>query len=246
MSIGRAIALLFAEEAAKVAVVDRDMEAAERTVAEIEARHPAHAIAILADVTKEADCMRAVSEATAKFGPLRILVNNVGVLGRRGPEATLLGMTEENWDYVMGVNLKSALFMTKCAVPLMEAHGAIVNISSIGAIRPGLHAVAYQASKAALDWVTLAQALAFGDRGIRANAIRPGEVWTDLIARQHPDEKSREHARTVRRQRSLLGTEGTALDIARTALFLASEEARWITGQILTVDGGSVLRGNEF
>jgi NAD(P)-dependent dehydrogenase (short-subunit alcohol dehydrogenase family) len=140
----------------------------------------------------------------------------------------------------MAVNLKSALLMSKHALPAMVDGGSVVNISSIASLRPR-SATVYAVSKAALETLTRAIAVQYGARGVRANSVLPGEVWTELMARTYPGERG-VRARERRRRNSLLGTEGTAWDIASATLFLAGDEARWITGQTLVVDGGFTLR----
>jgi len=239
MSIGRAIGLLFARQGATVGVLDVKPEAAAATVAEIEGEGGA-AFPIEADVVKEEECARAVREAVERAGRLDILVNNVGITG----SGRVTEVDEAAWDRVMAVNVKSALLMTKHALPAMTVGGAVVNISSIAIIRPR-HGTVYAVSKAALETLTRATAVQYGGQGVRANGVLPGEVWTELMARSYstPDEAVR--AREERRLRSILKTEGDAWDIAHATLFLASDEARWVTGQMLVVDGGSTQRDDR-
>ena len=237
MSIGRAIALLLAREGARVGVLDVNEDAARTTVAEIEGEGGA-ALAIHGDVTSEDDCRRAVAEVLEQAGRLDILVNNVGITAGAG---LITEVDEAAWDRAMNVNAKGAFFMTRHAVPAMTGGGSIVNISSIATISPRQGTV-YAISKKALEELTLATAVQFGAQGVRANSVLPGEVWTELMARAYPTAEEAARWRELRRRRSLLGTEGDAWDIAHAVLFLASDEARWITAQTLVVDGGITVR----
>jgi NAD(P)-dependent dehydrogenase (short-subunit alcohol dehydrogenase family) len=237
MSIGRSIALLLAREGAHVGVLDVNVEAARETVAEIQGEGGA-ALAIQGDVTSEDECRRAVGELLEQAERLDILVNNVGITAGAGLITEVDGAA---WDRAMDVNAKGAFFMTKHAVPAMTGGGSIVNISSIATIRPR-HGTVYAISKKALEELTLATAVQFGAQGVRANNVLPGEVWTELMARIYPNAEEAARWRELRRRRSLLGTEGDAWDIAHAVLFLASDEARWITAQTLVVDGGITAR----
>ena len=239
MSIGRAIALVCAREGATVGVLDLNPEAARATVSEIE-RAGGSAFPIEADVTVEDDCVRAVREAVEHAGALHILVNNVGITSA----GRVTEVDEATFDRVMAVNLKSALLMTKHALPAMKDGGSVVNISSIATIRPR-SGTTYAISKAALETLTRATAVQYGGQGVRANAVLPGEVWTELMARGYQDAEEAARSREERRLRSILKTEGTAWDIAHATLFLASDEARWITGQSIVVDGGSTQRDDR-
>jgi len=233
MSIGRAIALLFAREGATVGVLDLNHEAAGATVAEITGEGGA-AFAIEANVVREDDCARAVREAVNHAGKVDILVNNVGITA----SGRITEVEEAAWDRVMAVNVKGALLMTKHVLPAMKDGGAVVNISSIATLRPR-NGTVYAVSKAALETLTRATAVQYGGQGVRANGVLPGEVWTELMVRAYPSPEEAAKAREERRLRSILKTEGNAWDIAHAALFLAGDEARWVTGQMLVVDGGS-------
>ena len=237
MSIGRAIALILAREGGRVGVLDLNVEAARATAAEI-ASAGGVGFAIQGDVTSEEDCRRAVAEVHEQAGRLDILVNNVGITAGAG---LITEVDEAAWDRAMDVNAKGAFFMTKHAVPAMTGGGSIVNISSIATISPRQGTV-YAVSKKALEELTLATAVQFGAQGVRANSVLPGEVWTELMVRAYPNPEEAARWRELRRRRSLLGTEGDAWDIAHAVLFLASEEARWITAQTLVVDGGITVR----
>lgn len=228
-TVGWAISRLFARHGAAVAVLDRDPVAAERTVSQI-AGSGAQAIAVIADVTDDRDCARAVAEAHGALGGLDTLVNNVAAWS----PAELFDLEPEQFDELLALNLKTAWQMTRHAVDVMPAGGAIVNITSVAARRAG---TMYGLSKAALESMTGGAAYLLGERGIRINAVELGALWTAGVADNLPPE-----AREPRRKMAALQTEGDCWDAASAALFLASDQARWISGQVLSVDGGGSPR----
>lgn len=235
---GRAIAMLLAREGAHVLCADRDLARAEETAAAIRAEG-GQAEAIACDVTKRADCDAAV----AATGVLDILVNNVGIGGKDGPAHKV---TEDAFDRIMAVNLKGVLNGIAAAIPGMrDRHGgAIVNISSLAGIA-GYHQLAYETSKAAVNRLTQSTALANANYGIRVNAVAPGLMDTpmaiDGIARERGLDRE-----TVRAQRAQLvplrAQMGDAWDTAYATLYLCSDEAKFVTGVILPVDGGMGAR----
>jgi NAD(P)-dependent dehydrogenase (short-subunit alcohol dehydrogenase family) len=230
---GRATAVLFAREGARVLLVDQNRAAAEETLAMIRAEGGEAAVCV-ADVTRAADCRAMVEEAVRRWGKLDILDNNVGI----GMGGSVVEVSEEDWDRVMAVNVKSMMLASKYAVPAMAAGGggAIINIASISALRPrGL--TPYSASKGAVIALTRAMAIDHAPQGIRVNCIAPGPVYTPMVYAGGMSEELRER----RRRASPLGIEGTGWDVGYAALFLASDEARYITGQVLVVDGGVTL-----
>jgi NAD(P)-dependent dehydrogenase (short-subunit alcohol dehydrogenase family) len=227
---GKATSILFAREGARVLCVDSVVERAEATVKEI-APDGGEASAFAADVTRAADCRAMVDAAAERYGGLDILHNNVGIESRTG----LLEVTEEEWDRVLTVDLKSMLLACQAAVPRMLGHGgAITCVSSIAALR-GHQRTAYAAAKAGVLGLVTTLAEQLGPHGIRVNAIAPGQVWTPMVADHGPE------GREARRRAAPLGTEGTAWDVAWAAVYLASDEARWVTGQTVVVDGGLTL-----
>ena len=232
---GRAAAILLARSGTKVLVVDRDRALAERTVAMIEAEGGT-AAAHQADLTDNAQAKQTVEAALDRFGRLDFLDNNVGI-GSRG---SVVEEDPETWRRVMQVNLEPMFLAAKHAIPAMiksAKRGAIVNISSISAIRPrGL--TAYTASKGAVIALTRAMAVDHAKDGIRVNCVAPGPVYTPMVYARGMTPTARE----TRRKASALGLEGTGWDIGRAVRFLLSDDARYITGQTLVVDGGVTLQ----
>ena len=232
---GRAAAILFAREGASVLLMDQDLDAANETLAMIEAEG-GKAATCTGDVTLKDDCEAAASSALDQFGRLDILDNNVGIGGR----GTVTETDDELWRRVMEVNVMSMVQMSRAAIPAMATSGggAIVNISSISAIRPrGL--TPYTTSKGAVISLTMAMAVDHAREGIRVNCVAPGPVFTPMVSSAGMSDELRER----RAKASLLGVEGTGWDIGNAVLFLASEEARYITGQTIYVDGGVSIVG---
>lgn len=235
---GRAIAILLAREGARVLCADRELDRAEETAAAIRAEG-GEAEAIACDVTRRADCDAAV----AHWGGVEILVNNVGIGGNDGPAHTI---AEDAFDRILSVNLKGVLNGIAAAIPGMrERHGgAIVSISSLAGIA-GYHMVAYETSKAAVNRLTQSTALANAKYGVRVNAVAPGLMDTpmaiDGIARARG--LDREVVRAERAARVPLNAQmGDAWDTAYATLFLCSDEAKFVTGVVLPVDGGMGAR----
>lgn len=239
---GRAIAVTFARHGARVVVADRILDRAEETVADILAEEGS-AIAVQGDVTSSDDCRAMVAATTEAFGGVDILVNNVGIgAGDGGP----VGLDEEVWDRIQDVNLKGMYLTCKHALPAMRdgGGGAIVNISSIAAVC-SVNLLAYKTSKAGVNALTHALAMGNAKHNIRANAIMPGLMDTpmavDELARAFGVDRG-EVAERRAQQVPLGQQQGTAWDVANAALFLASDEAQFITGVILPVDGGQSAR----
>jgi NAD(P)-dependent dehydrogenase (short-subunit alcohol dehydrogenase family) len=211
-----------------VLCVDAEIERAQQTVAEIQ-KEAGTAQAFAADVTRAADCKAMVAQALALWGGLDILHNNVGVESR----LDLMETTEQEWDRVMTIDLKSMLLATQAAVPAMEQRGvgAVICVSSIAAL-VGHGRTAYAAAKAGVIGFVTSVAVQLGPKGIRVNGIAPGQVWTPMVERLGAE------ARERRRRAAPLGTEGNGWDVGWGAVYLASEEARWVTGHILVIDAG--------
>jgi NAD(P)-dependent dehydrogenase (short-subunit alcohol dehydrogenase family) len=233
---GRAACILLARAGAHVLVVDRDLALAERTVTMIEAEGGS-AVAASYDVTISSDCEAMVQDAVSRWGRLDCLDNNVGI----GSKGSVVQETEENWTRVMHVNVDSMFLTCKHVIPAMirtAGGGAIVNVSSISALRPrGL--TVYTVSKGAVIALTKAVAVDHGAEGIRANCIAPGPVYTPMVYSRGMTDG----ARATRKDASVLKREGTGWDIGGAARFLLSDQARYITGQTLVVDGGATLVG---
>ena len=228
--IGRSIALLFAAEGARVAVIDQDAQRAGE-VAAIITGEGGFAVAITGDVSNPDDCARMVREAAEACGAPDILVNNVGI---SRSASSLVDMDFAAWSQVIDVNLKSAVAMSSFAMPHMKAKGAgaIVNIASIAGIQ-AYGGAAYGPSKAAMIAFTRETALMHGPDGVRANVVAPGHVYTPHVGAMFTDE-----LRAARHNVGPLGIEGDGWDVAEAVLFLVSDAARFITGVLLPVDGG--------
>jgi NAD(P)-dependent dehydrogenase (short-subunit alcohol dehydrogenase family) len=234
---GRAMAILFAREGAEVMCVDSRIESAQDTV-DLIAGDGGRASAFRADVTRWAECASIAAEGKARMGRIDILVNNVGTgRGDKPPHA----IEEEDWDRIMDVNLKSMTATIRHVLPIMreQKSGAILNISSLAAVA-GHHMVTYEVSKMAVNRLTSVAALNGAKYGVRCNVIMPGLMDTPMAiggisaARGVDPEK----LRAERAARVPMGHMGTGWDTANAALFLCSDEARFITGIALPVDGG--------
>lgn len=226
---GKAISVVFAREGASVILMDVSESQARETLSLIESEGGTAAV-VAGDVTREADCKAAASAAVERYGKLDILVNNVGINRR----ANAIDIREEDWNKVIDTNLKGMVLMAKHSIPRMieAGGGSIINISSVAAIRPSGPTLAYTAAKGGVQAITGGLAVEHGRQGIRANCIAPGNIYTPMIAGKTDEER-----RNFRRDANPLGLEGTAWDVAYAALFFASDEARWISGQVLAVDG---------
>jgi NAD(P)-dependent dehydrogenase (short-subunit alcohol dehydrogenase family) len=234
---GKAAAVLYAREGARVVAVDLDLRAAEETAGIIEGEGN-QAVALAGDVVRSADVAAIVEEAATRFGAIDILHNNVGITDM----GDIAAISEERWKRVMDVNLTGVFLTCRQVIPIMQRQrkGAIVNISSIaGAVINPYPYFSYFASKAGLNHFTRALAVQYARDGIRANAIMPGLMDTPMaraqIQGQYADEEE------MRRKRDALsptGRMGTAWDVAKAAVFLASDDASYINGVCLPVDGG--------
>ena len=228
---GAAEARLFAQEGAKVVLADVTDQEGIAVATEI-AEEGADAIYVHLDVTNEAEWEAAVIETVSKFGKLDILVNNAGIWRRGHVTET----SSEQWDSILDVNSKGVFLGTKAAIPEMRkaGGGSIVNISSTAGLVGSRTSAAYSASKGAVRIFSKSTAIQYASEGIRANSIHPGPIDTDMGDQVWPDATSREASIS----RTALARIGTAKDIAYGALYLASDEASFVTGSELVIDGG--------
>ena len=239
---GRATAILFAREGARVVAVDRDLDSAAETVGRIEAEG-GFATALAGDATQEEAIAKIVRDTVKAHGRIDILHNNVGI---GAGDASAHKIEIEAWDRILAVNLKSAVIPCKHVVPVMreQRSGSIITISSIAAVC-ATPTVAYKTSKAGLNAYNQALAMSNAKYGIRANVIMPGLMETPMAVEGLAEALSIDKQELIRRRNQqvpLGGKMGTAWDIAYAALFLASDEARFITGAVLPVDGGQSIR----
>lgn len=229
---GRAAAVLLARRGARVLVLDNEQAAGEATCELI--RHEGNEAQVFcADVSQAEQCRQAVNTAVGAWGRVDILINNVGI---GGPDGTALDLDLEAWDTAMRVNVTSMMLMARFAIPemLRQGGGSIVNIASVAGLLGGTPSLMYPTSKGAVVNMTRAMASHHGTEGIRVNCVAPGMVHTPMVAGRMTPE-----TREMRRKRSLLQTEGTAWDVGHAVAYLASDEARWVTGVILPVDAGA-------
>ena len=250
---GKCTAVTFAREGAKVFCVDRKRAAAEETVGLIareNGKYGGEAQAFECDASNNAQVKAMVDACLAKWGRIDILDNNVGIGSTGGP----VQLSEDEWHKVFDVNVTSFFLTAKHVLPVMEKQGkgAIVNVSSIASIRvpKGISYVAYNASKGAVNSLTMAIASEYADKGIRCNAILPGLMHTPMIdflaeeyAKGEKDHnQSYDKMIAIRNRASPTGKMGTGWDTANAALFLASDEASYVNGHLLVVDGGITVR----
>ncbi len=227
--IGRVIAQSFATAGANVVISDIDQAACEKTASEIGGA----AIACRADVTSAGDIDQLFKTITDKFKRIDIVVNNAGITR----DGLMIRMDEKDWDTVLDINLKGAFLVTKSAARIMmkQRYGRIVNISSVVGLTGNAGQANYSASKAGLIALTKTSAKELGSRGVTVNAVAPGYIETEMTAALP------EAAREFFLSKVVLGRPGTPEDVARAVLFLASDEAAYVTGQVLAIDGGMLI-----
>ncbi len=233
---GRGIARRFAEAGAAVVVHYRRSEGGARGLVEAIESAGGEAIALQAELTDRAQVGRLFDKTLDALGHLDILVNNAGSY----PLTSLVDMTEEEWETVLGANLRSVHLGTQAAAERMTDGGAIVNVASVEALQPMPMHAHYNAAKAGVLMYTRAAALELGPRGIRVNAVSPGLIGREGIEKEWPEGVE------AWLEAAPLGRMGTPEDVADACLFLASDAARWITGANLVVDGGGVIARRAF
>jgi NAD(P)-dependent dehydrogenase (short-subunit alcohol dehydrogenase family) len=239
---GRATAILFARQGATVVCVDRRGDSAEET-AKMITHEGGAALSIAADATDESACRSVIAEVVRRFRRVDVLHNNVGI---GTGDASASRIDPDNWDRIMAVNLKSAVLPCKATLPVMreQLSGSIINISSVAAVC-STPTIAYKASKAALNAYTQSLAIGNAKYGIRANAIMPGLMNTPMAIEGISSQTGVDKAALSEMRDAMvpLGAKmGTAWDVAYAALYLASDEARFVTGIALPVDGGQSAR----
>ena len=235
---GRAAAILLAREGAHVALLDAMPDWAEVTRAMI-AAEGGSAMVVSADVADAASCAAAVEEAVGRWGRVDVLVNNVGIAG---PTGGAVEVDPAAWDSAMRINVASMMLMAKACIPEMRkaGGGAVVNLSSIDGIRGGNRNLLYATSKGAVVALTRAMAAQHGPEGIRVNCVAPGSI--EFPGGLWDQRKQAGDALCDRTLKGIpFGRMGTPEEIAEVALFLASAHARWVTGQVIAVDGGQLL-----
>ncbi len=243
MGNGRATAILFAREGASVMLVDNRLDSAEETKKLIDSEGGA-SFAFGVDVTRAEDCKRMADKCVEVYGRIDILHNNVGIGSGGGP----VDLSEEEWDRTLDTNLKAMFLTCKHVLPHMEKQGsgAIINISSLGAIRfPPYPMLAYSVSKGAVNTFTRSVAMQYAHQGIRVNAIMPGLINTPMAIEGISERLGMPKEDLIRMRDAAVPMNhmGEAWDVAYAALFLASDEAKYITGVLLPVDGGLTCKG---
>ncbi|WP_302059312.1 SDR family NAD(P)-dependent oxidoreductase [Paraburkholderia sp. CNPSo 3274] len=238
VSNGQAVALTFAREGATIVAVDLSLAAAEKTAGLVR-EQGGTSIAIAADVSRSEDVKQVVEQTTGKYGRIDILHNNVGIEYLGGPVDT----PESEWDRVHAVNLKSVFLACKHVIPHMEAQGggSIINVSSTASLRASTETfLSYSSSKAAVNHVTRVIAAQYARKQIRCNAVIPGMMATPHVRTlyRHLDDDQFKEVMARRDASCPMGRQGSPWDVANASLFLASDEASYVTGLLLTVDGG--------
>ena len=240
LGIGRAISLLFASEGASVAVTDLLEKEGKETVNEIQSKKGIAAFWHL-NVANEKEVKQTFADIYKRFGRINVMVNNAGILGVNKPTDEV---TAEEWDKVMGVNVKGVFFCTKYAIPYMKrgGGGSVINLSSIYGLIGGADVPPYHASKGAVRLMTKTDALFYAKDKIRVNSIHPGYIWTPMVENFLKSQGNVAEGRKFADSLHPLGHMGEPADIAYGALYLASDESKFVTGSELVIDGGYTCR----
>jgi NAD(P)-dependent dehydrogenase (short-subunit alcohol dehydrogenase family) len=235
--IGRATALLFVREGAAVVIADVNKEAGQTVATDIE-RAGGRASFESADVTNGSDCRRVVEQTLREFGKIDILFNNAGIIRR----ATILDLSEEDWDRVMSVNVKSIYLLSREVIPHMQraGGGSIINTASGWGLTGGAKAAVYCASKGAVVLLTKAMAIDHGPQNIRVNCICPGDTDTGMLRSEADQLRQSSISFLSEATKRPLGRVGSPEEIAQAALYLASDASSFVTGAALVVDGGGL------
>ncbi|MDI3340427.1 MAG: glucose 1-dehydrogenase [Sphaerobacter sp.] len=238
--IGRAMALRFAAAGARVAAAGRTPASIEETVARIRAQTGQDALAVAADVAVPADVERMVRETVARFGRIDILCNNAGI----GSSKDVVAVEPEEWDHVFAVNVRDVYLGCKYALPhmLAQGSGAIINTASVLGLVGAPERAAYCASKGAVVALTRQIAVEYAHRGIRCNCLCPTTVDTPWVSRLLADAPDPAARRRALEERQPMGRLATAEEVAAAAVYLASDEAAFVTGTALVIDGGMTAR----
>jgi len=236
---GRATSILFARESAKVMCVDKNLESANETQSMIE-KEGGESFAFEADIVREDECRRMAEKCVEVYGRIDILVNNVGIAEG---DRSIVKLSEETWDKIFNANLKGMVFTSKYVLPVMEKqkNGSIINISSVASVCAPVPFPAYKISKSGVNSLTQLLAQLYAKKGIRVNAIMPGLMNTPMAIEGMSKALKTSKEDIIKFRNKLVplkGGMGDAWDTAYAVLFLASDEAKFITGVILPVDGG--------
>jgi NAD(P)-dependent dehydrogenase (short-subunit alcohol dehydrogenase family) len=235
--IGRATAIALASRGASVAAVGRDATALETVLAECQ-HSGASAVAVVADVTSANGPDEVVQRAVERFGGIDVLVNAAGIIAMGTTDAT----SDELWDQVMALNVRAPFRLMRAALPhLKERRGAVVNVSSVNGRRVFPNLAAYNTSKAALDQLTRCAAIEWAPFGVRVNAVSPGVTVTNLHRRSGMTEDAYAAFLARAKETHPLGRPGQPAEVAALIVFLASDDAGWVTGETIAIDGGRHL-----
>ena len=232
VGIGQAIAVLMAAQGASVLIADMDEANAVKTVSQIHEFEGIGSI-FIGDVTDSVSCNNMANTALERYGKIDVLVNNVGIVG----PGSVTDVSEDFWDKVIDVNLKSVMLSSKYVIPeiINTGGGSIINLASIAGMRAGSMGAGhpYAASKGGIIGLSNSMAVHYGRNNVRVNCIAPGHIRTPMVSRH-----SSEELLNLRRKAGPLGTEGSGWDVAWAAVFLASDESKWVSGVTLPVDAG--------